>query len=154
MPKTRLQKEEIRTEIADRLTKSAGVVLVNMQGVKVSEMEGIRDKLFEDGMHLQVAKNSLLRLVLAEQKIEIPAELLDQPISEPQMMPGSKTEAVPEANAMLLAGQGLCILLFATAAMRLRHVARLFTARLCDATSKSRRASPAAIGAYQHIERP
>src|SRR5690349_10422628 len=81
MPKTRLQKEEIRTEIADRLTKSAGVVLVNMQGVKVSEMEGIRDKLFEDGMHLQVAKNSLLRLVLAEQKIEIPAELLDQPLA-------------------------------------------------------------------------
>ncbi len=141
-------------------TVSAGTLIVarsNALGTAGLSITGTSQAQLQAGLTAPVQLASLTISGAAAPALDndfSSAELLDQPISEPQMMPGSKTEAVPEANAMLLAGQGLCILLFATAAMRLRHVARFFTARLCDATSKSRRASPAAIGAYQHIERP
>lgn len=62
----------------DRLSRSASVALVNIQGVKVSELEGIRDALFAQGLQLQVSKNNVTKLALKEVNIEIPAELLDQ----------------------------------------------------------------------------
>lgn len=81
MPKTRLQKEEILAKTIDRLTRAQSVVFLNMQGVKVSEIEAIRDSLFADGLQLQVAKNSLFKLALEEVGVEIPQELLDQPFA-------------------------------------------------------------------------
>ena len=80
MSKTRLQKEEILSKLTDRLDRSQGVVLVSTLGVKVDEMEQIRDSLFQEGLQLQVAKNSLLKRALEETGTEVPAELLDQPI--------------------------------------------------------------------------
>jgi len=80
MPKTRVQKEAILTKTTDRLAKAKSVVLVKVQGVKVSELEAIRDGLFPSGLQLQVAKNTLFKLALKESNIEIPAELLDQPV--------------------------------------------------------------------------
>ena len=79
MPKTRSQKEEILTKTIDRLRRSQSVVLVTVQGVKVSEIEGIRDALFPLGLQLQVAKNSLAKVALKEVGVEVPAELMDQP---------------------------------------------------------------------------
>jgi large subunit ribosomal protein L10 len=80
MPKTRQQKEELLQEFADRLNRSAAVVFVSMAGVKVGEVEQIRDGLFPQGLQLQVAKNSLLRRVLADQDMTVPDEVLDQPL--------------------------------------------------------------------------
>ena len=80
MPKTRAQKEEILSKTVDRLGKASSVVLVNIQGVKVGEIEAIRDGLFAQGLHLQIAKNSLLKRALEEVKIEVPTELMDQPL--------------------------------------------------------------------------
>ena len=55
MPKTRDQKEEILAKTTDRLKRSASVVFVTVEGVKVHELEGIRDALFPQGLQLQVA---------------------------------------------------------------------------------------------------
>lgn len=81
MPKTRAQKEAILATTRDRLSRSQSVVFVTVQGVKVNELESIRDGLFNDGLQLQVAKNSLFRLALKEEGIEVPAEVLDQPVA-------------------------------------------------------------------------
>lgn len=81
MPKTRLQKEEILAKTVDRLSRASSIVLVNPQGVKVGEMENMRDALFAQGLQLQIAKNSLLKLALAQTGIELPEELLDQPLA-------------------------------------------------------------------------
>ena len=81
MPKTRVQKEEILAKTIDRLQRSQSVAFVKVQGVKVSELESIRDTLFKDGLQLQVAKNSLFKLALKEIKAEVPSELLDQPVA-------------------------------------------------------------------------
>ena len=80
MPKTRQQKEAILAKTIDRLNRSSAVVFIKVQGVKVGEMEGIRDALFTQGLQLQVAKNTLFKLALAETGLEVPSELLDQPI--------------------------------------------------------------------------
>jgi len=64
----------------DRLQRAQSVVMVNVQGVKVGQIESIRDSLFKDGLQLQVAKNSLLKRALTEVGTEVPAELLDQPV--------------------------------------------------------------------------
>lgn len=80
MPKTRLQKEAILALASDRLSRAQSVVFVNIQGVKVSDMELIRDALFKDGLQLQVAKNNIFRLALKEANVEVPAEVLDQPL--------------------------------------------------------------------------
>ena len=80
MPKTRIQKEEIFSKTADRLDRAAGVVFVKVQGVKVNELEAIRDGLFAQGLQLQVAKNSIFKRALKEKGLEVPTELLDQPV--------------------------------------------------------------------------
>jgi large subunit ribosomal protein L10 len=80
MPKTKLQKEGMLTALTDRLGRSQGVVLVGTSGIKVDEIEQIRDTLFTHGLQFQVAKNSLLKLALEENKMSVPAELLDQPL--------------------------------------------------------------------------
>jgi len=80
MPKTRSQKEEILAKTQDRLTRSSAVVFVNISGVKVSQIEAIRDGLFAQGLQLQIAKNNLFKIALENAKLDIPAEILDQPL--------------------------------------------------------------------------
>lgn len=80
MPKSRAQKEAILAQTSDRLSRSKSVVFVNIEGVKVGELEGIRDALFTDGLQLQVAKNNVFKLALKEAGYEVPAEVLDQPL--------------------------------------------------------------------------
>jgi large subunit ribosomal protein L10 len=96
MPKTRPQKEEILHKTVDRLQRSQSVVFVKVQGVKVGDLETIRDTLFKDGLQLQVAKNNLFKLALQEVKMEVPAELLNQPVG----MVFSYDDAVAAAKLM------------------------------------------------------
>ena len=80
MPKTRLQKEEMLGQTVDRVQRSQGVVFVNIAGVKVDQIEKVRDSLFTQGLQLQIAKNNLARIAFGQLEIELPAELLDQPL--------------------------------------------------------------------------
>ncbi|HSI21044.1 MAG TPA: 50S ribosomal protein L10 [Verrucomicrobiae bacterium] len=81
MPKTRVQKEQLLAAFSDRMNRSQSVVFVSTIGIKVNEVEMMRDTLFEHGLQLQVAKNSLLKRALTELKLEVPEELLDQPLA-------------------------------------------------------------------------
>jgi large subunit ribosomal protein L10 len=81
MPKTRAQKESLLAAFSDRINRSQSVVFVSTVGIKVDDIETMRDGLFQHGLQLQVAKNSLLKLALDEHKLEIPQELLDQPLA-------------------------------------------------------------------------
>ncbi len=81
MPKTRQQKEALLAQVSDRMQRAQSVVFVGVTGVKVDEVEQMRDAFHKDGVQLQVAKNSLLKIALAESKLEVPAELLDQPLA-------------------------------------------------------------------------
>jgi large subunit ribosomal protein L10 len=80
MPKTRAQKEHMLASLNDRLTRAQSVVFISVKGVRVDEVETIRNALFEQGLQLQVAKNSLLKRALTDTGSEVPQELLDQPV--------------------------------------------------------------------------
>lgn len=81
MPKSRLQKEAIYAQIQDRLKRSQSIVFLTVEKMKVDQLEEMRDAFHKEGLQLQVAKNSLLERVFSEEKLEVPAELLDQPLS-------------------------------------------------------------------------
>ena len=81
MPKTRLQKEEILAKLTDRLERAQSVVFLSLSGIKVEELETLREKFFAAGLQLQVPKNTILRKVLADTKQTVPTELLDQPLA-------------------------------------------------------------------------
>jgi large subunit ribosomal protein L10 len=110
MPKTRVQKEEISSKLADRLERSASAVFVTIQGVKVTEVEDIRNALFPNGLQLQVAKNSLLKRVMIDRGIEVPAGLLDQPVAlvfgyeDPIASPKAMAPFAKEIEALEIVG--------------------------------------------------
>jgi len=80
MPKTRQQKAEILAKSTDRFSRASSVTFVALTGVKVGQIESIRDSLFSNGLQLQVAKNSILKRALEGMGAEIPQALLDQPL--------------------------------------------------------------------------
>ncbi len=82
MPKTKAQKTALLQSYTEHIGSAQSVVIVSTTGIKVSDIEAIRDAIYPQGLTLQVAKNSLLKLALAEHKVEgVPAEVLDQPIA-------------------------------------------------------------------------
>jgi large subunit ribosomal protein L10 len=81
MPKTRVQKEELKAKLSSRLSSSQSVVLVGVTGVKVGQIEALRDAFHPLGLHFQVAKNTLLAQVLEEQGITVDQQILDQPLA-------------------------------------------------------------------------
>lgn len=81
MPKTRSEKEAILATLTDRLSRSQSIVFLTVAGVKVDEMEQLRDAFHQVGLQLQVAKNTLLKRVLADMALQVPDEVLDQPVA-------------------------------------------------------------------------
>ncbi len=75
MAKTRAQKAAQLTELQALITQPA-MVLTQYGGLTVNELDELRSKLREAGCRYRVPKTSLLKKVLAEQSIEVPAELL------------------------------------------------------------------------------
>lgn len=81
MPKTKEQKQQLIEDLKDKLSRKKAAILINYKGLKVEETENLRKILREKEMELAVAKNSLLRIVLNNQSIEIDQSLLDQPLA-------------------------------------------------------------------------
>lgn len=66
MPKTRLQKEETVTKIADKLARSKSVVFADFKGMTMSQLGELRTKLRETGAEFTVTKNNLLKIALKD----------------------------------------------------------------------------------------
>lgn len=81
MPKTRVQKEAYLAEFDKTLTAARGVVFVNYQGLKVSEMEALRNQAQTATISMRITKNTILRLAARKHGIELPADLLAQPLA-------------------------------------------------------------------------
>jgi large subunit ribosomal protein L10 len=76
---SRERKEELVRQYTERLQASKALVLVDYQGVRVAESEQLRRSLRENEATLQVVKNRMLKLALAQVGIELPQEWLDGP---------------------------------------------------------------------------
>jgi large subunit ribosomal protein L10 len=77
---TRTQKEQLVDAMGEKLNNSIAILLVNYQGLKVTEIDELKKKLAEAGISFQVTKNSLFKIALKKLGIEIDQSLLDQPV--------------------------------------------------------------------------
>jgi len=89
---TREQKQQLLEELKTDITKAKTVVLVNYLGLKAAEIADLRQQLSETNVRYRVVKNTLLRRVLQDTGIEIPKEILAQPLAiafsaEDEIMP-------------------------------------------------------------------
>jgi len=77
----RADKEQLVSEMTDKLATAKTVVLVNYQGLKVSEIYKLKKQLFEVGIRFQIVKNTLLKIVLKKANIDFDQSVLDQPVA-------------------------------------------------------------------------
>lgn len=80
MAKTRQQKEEMLVNISDKFA-SKKAVIVDYKGLSVGEIESLRNTLEENGVSFSVIKNTLAKIALKKQNIDIDAEILKKPIA-------------------------------------------------------------------------
>lgn len=60
MPKTRVQKEEIIAQLADRFARAKAAVFTSVSGYTMEDANALREKGREKGIELAVAKKTLL----------------------------------------------------------------------------------------------
>lgn len=71
MPKTRLQKEENVTKLTTQLGAAKSVVFADYQGLTMSQLSQLRNKLSEVGGTFTITKNNLLKLALRKSNSEL-----------------------------------------------------------------------------------
>ncbi len=81
MPKTRAQKEEIVKDFDDRLKKMKAAVFVDYTGVAVKQVQDLKKQLLTEKADFGVMQNRLFAIALKENKLEVPAEVLDKPLA-------------------------------------------------------------------------
>lgn len=79
MPVSRARKEELVAEYVDILNESDGFVVVQTQGLSVSQIQGMRNALREQNGQYLVAKNTLIKQALETAKWTVPEHLLTGP---------------------------------------------------------------------------
>ncbi|MBU0649128.1 50S ribosomal protein L10 [Patescibacteria group bacterium] len=70
MPKTKEQKKKVVDQLKEKFGKAKSVVFADFQGLKVSEIEELRNKCHEQDIDYTVAKKTLLRLALKEAELK------------------------------------------------------------------------------------
>lgn len=77
--------KELKSQKIDELTalfeNSGAAVASQYSGLSSKEITDLRKKLNEGGVRLIVTKNTLVRLALKKLNIEMPDEILDQPVA-------------------------------------------------------------------------
>ena len=63
---TREQKREIVDKLRDHFKKTPIVVLLDYRGLNVEKISNLRRRLYESGGHMQVCKNTLIKVALDE----------------------------------------------------------------------------------------
>lgn len=70
MALTRKQKEKIVGELKDKIKKQKTMFFVEISGIKVNELNKLRDNLKEEDAELQVVKKTLMKIALNKANIE------------------------------------------------------------------------------------
>jgi len=92
MPKTREQKTEILSELADKVSRAKSIVFTKFEKLNVSENEDLRRRLKAEGSEYCVAKKTLLGMTLKKSHPEIEVNGLDGKVAA---IFGFKDEVAP-----------------------------------------------------------
>ncbi len=79
MPKTRQQKEEAVTVMADKLARSKSVVFADYKGLNMKALSDLRSELRKQQAELSVTKNNLLTRALENSNLKAEASVLEGP---------------------------------------------------------------------------
>ena len=72
----RTQKEALVSNLSQAIATAPLVILADYKGATVEETEGVRNKLRENGLRLQVVKNTLMKRAIADTDVEKLSPLL------------------------------------------------------------------------------
>ncbi len=100
MAKTKVQKESMHASLTDKLSRAKSAVLVKYQGLKVKDSEELRKTLRDVGIDMVVPKNTIAKIVLKEQGIEVVGEAFNQPLA---MIFAYEDEVRPAKEVVLFA---------------------------------------------------
>ncbi len=78
---TKKRKQELVDGYAEMLSQSQGIILTNYQGLTVSQIETVRNKLREMNSPYHIVKNTLLDLALKRAGLPVPEEMLTGPVA-------------------------------------------------------------------------
>lgn len=94
------RKEEVLTTYADWMKRSQAVILVEYTGVKMKDLDNIRNKVRESGGEFHVVKNTLARRAFADNGMKVPDDLLvkSTAVSFAFTDPASTAKALREAT--------------------------------------------------------
>jgi len=94
------RKEEVLTTYADWMKRSQAVILVEYTGVKMKDLDNIRNKIRESGGEFHVVKNTLARRAFTDNGMKIPDDLLlkSTAVSFAFTDPASTAKALKEAT--------------------------------------------------------
>ncbi|MXV93706.1 MAG: 50S ribosomal protein L10 [Chloroflexi bacterium] len=81
LPISKSRKEELVAEYTEILSQSDGFVVVQTQGLGVSQVQGLRNTVREQNGRYLVAKNTLMRKALQEADWVVPDDLLVGPVA-------------------------------------------------------------------------
>jgi large subunit ribosomal protein L10 len=76
---TRARKEELLEEYRQQTTESSGILMAEYKALSVPQMQELRRQVREQDGALYVIKNTLFRIVLEEQGVTVPEELITGP---------------------------------------------------------------------------
>jgi large subunit ribosomal protein L10 len=79
MPKTRLQKETTVTQLTEKFARAKSVVFADYQGLTMSQLSDLRNKLRDQDAEFSITKNSLLKIALPASNLELPDSSLEGP---------------------------------------------------------------------------
>ena len=94
------RKQEVLTTYADWMKRSQAVILVEYTGVKMKDLDNIRNKIRESGGEFHVVKNTLVRRAFADNGMKVPEDLLmkSTAVSFAFSDPASTAKALTEAT--------------------------------------------------------
>lgn len=81
MAKTKVQKEEIIAKLEDKVARMKAAVIVDYKGLKVKDIEALRNLLREKDVEFNVSKNTLTKIVLKKQNITFDEGVFKKPVA-------------------------------------------------------------------------
>lgn len=81
MAKTREKKEQIISDLDQKIEAMKSAVLVDYKGLKVKEIEELRNTLRKQGVSFNVSKNTLTKIALKKSGIEFDEGVFKKPVA-------------------------------------------------------------------------